>query len=229
MIARRHAIYYTPPPGPLARFGDAWLGWDPVAGIERAHPEVVDLPAPVAEITAAPRRYGFHGTIMAPFRLAPEATADALAEDLVRFTATRPPVALHGLSLAASDGYVALRPDGDSPALDTLAGAVVEAFESYRAPLDEAELARRRAAGLTPGQDRLLLRWGYPYVMEAFGFHMTLSGKLKPADAERVRAALRPHLTPLLAAPYLIDALTLVAEDAETGRFHQVGRYTFSG
>jgi hypothetical protein len=31
MSFRRHAIYYTPPPGPLADFGAAWL-----AGTSRA-------------------------------------------------------------------------------------------------------------------------------------------------------------------------------------------------
>ncbi|HDR28083.1 MAG TPA: phosphonate metabolism protein, partial [Rhodovulum sp.] len=32
---KRYAIYFAPEPGPLAEFGAAWLGWDPLAGTTR--------------------------------------------------------------------------------------------------------------------------------------------------------------------------------------------------
>ena len=65
----RYAVYYAPAPGPFAEFTARWLGWDAATGTEREHPEVPGLPLPVAEITATPRKYGFHGTLKPPFRL----------------------------------------------------------------------------------------------------------------------------------------------------------------
>ncbi len=40
------------------------------------------------------------------------------------------------------------------------------------------ELQRRRAANLTPRQEFLLMHWGYPYVLDEFRFHMTLTRRL---------------------------------------------------
>ena len=52
----RHALYWLPPEGALAEFGAAWLGWDAARGREIPHPDIAGLPAPVREITRAPRR-----------------------------------------------------------------------------------------------------------------------------------------------------------------------------
>ncbi|PKP65441.1 MAG: phosphonate metabolism protein, partial [Alphaproteobacteria bacterium HGW-Alphaproteobacteria-8] len=70
----RFALYYAPPPGPLADFAADWLGWDATAGREMPHPIVPGLPGPVEELTRAPRKYGLHGTLKPPFRLAQGAT-----------------------------------------------------------------------------------------------------------------------------------------------------------
>jgi len=50
-------------------------------------------------------------------------------------------------------------------------------------------LARRRQAPLTPEQDRLLLAWGYPWVLDHFQFHLSLTGPLGQCSPE-VKAAL---------------------------------------
>ena len=225
---QRYAIYYAPPPGPLARFGAAWLGWDAAAGRAMPHPRVDGLVRPVDEITAKPRRYGFHATMKPPFRLAAGSSADALhraAEALARDMA---PVSLDGLRLARLGGFLALTPLGDTDALGAVAAQVVEALDPFRAPPTEADLARRRAAGLSPRQETLLARWGYPHVMEEFRFHITLTGPLPPAEAETVRAALVPHLDPLLPRPFAIASLCLFGEDGQ-GRFHQLRRYPLTG
>src|SRR6056297_1726408 len=66
MTYSRFAIYYLPPAGPLAEFGARWLGWDVENGRALRQP---DLPG-LEGITKAPRKYGFHGTLKPPFRLA---------------------------------------------------------------------------------------------------------------------------------------------------------------
>jgi putative phosphonate metabolism protein len=228
MTYHRYAIYVTPRPGPLAGFGAAWLGWDAASGAPCPHPALPGLPRPVAEITAAPRRYGFHGTLKPPFRLAAGCEAGALAAALAAFCAGTGAVSLAGLDLARIGRVLALCPVGGTDALDALAAAVVARFDPFRAPPDAAELDRRRAQRLTTRQEAMLQRWGYPHVMEEFRFHMTLTGPLPPAELAAVEAALAPVLAPLLPAPFPIDALTLLGEDRE-GRFHQIARLPLSG
>ena len=68
------------------------------------------------------------------------------------------------------------------------------AFDRCRAPLSDADLARRRRSPLTPEQDARLLAWGYPYVFEDFRFHMTLTGSVREPDtAARLMEALHPY------------------------------------
>jgi hypothetical protein len=220
---RRYAIYYAPPEGPLAETAARWLGRDawgaPVAPI---------LPAALHAHVAQPARYGFHGTIKAPFRLAEGCDAAGLIAELDAFAAGVAPVALPGLRLVRMDGCLALLPEGDVAALNRLAAAVVSGFDPFRAPLTEAEIARRRPERLSPAEYAHLLRWGYPWVMEAFRFHLTLSG---PLDAE-AEAALRPlaeaAFGPLLGQPFAVADLCLFGEDAE-GMFHAVHRSALSG
>ncbi|QDC07896.1 DUF1045 domain-containing protein [Oceanicola sp. D3] len=219
----RYAVYYAPPEGPLARFGAQWLGWDAAAGAEVAQPEKTGLD--MRAITKAPRAYGFHGTIKPPFRLAEGQSAAALEAALAEFCAGAAPVVLEGLTLAQIGSFLALVPEGDATPLAALAGQAVQALDRFRAQPGPEELARRRGAGLTPRQDALLLRWGYPYVMEEFRFHLTLTGKLAPPQAEAAEAVLRQELEGLLPRPFPIDALCLFGEGAEDGRFRLICRF----
>ena len=50
----------------------------------------------------------------------------------------------------------------------------------FARPPGAAELERRRKAGLSAAQEKMLLRWGYPYVLDEFRFHLTLTGRLQP-------------------------------------------------
>lgn len=228
MDYRRYAIYFTPAPGPLTGLCSAWLGWDMSTGTELAHPQVPGLPLPIAQITETPRKYGLHATMKPPFRLAEGASPDMLDDALADFCARHAAVTLDGLELARLGRFLALRPLGDEGPLNALAAATVRGFDAFRAPLTEPEMARRRAAGLTPEQDALLRAWGYPYVMDQFRFHITLTGKLPVAQARQTALALAPVITPLLPAPFVIDALSLAGEDAE-GRFHLISRHAFTG
>lgn len=228
MTFKRYAIYYTPDPGPLAGFGAAWLGWDPVTGQELLAPDIPDLPHPVRDLTATPRKYGFHATLKPPFHLAEGETQDTLAEAVARFAATRHAAEAPGLRLAALGRFLALVPAGDDTAINALAGEIVAGFDRFRAAPSEDELARRRAKGLTAPQEANLVMWGYPYVMEEFRFHMTLTGALPPEDAAATHAALAPVVAPLLPAPFRLSSLTLMGEDTE-GRFREITRFPLAG
>ncbi|QUS37002.1 DUF1045 domain-containing protein [Falsirhodobacter algicola] len=208
---KRYAIYYLPPPGPLAEFGARWLGWDPQTGAR--HP----LPPEQEALTAAPRRYGLHATLKAPFRLAgTKADLMAAVGDLA---ARLSPVAPGDLTVRRIGRFLALVPGGDTGPLNAMAARIVQDLDPFRAPLTEADRARRNPERLTPAQRTLLDRWGYPFVMEEFRFHITLTG---PCDLEP--DALAPRLAPVLPAPFTLSDICLMGEDAE-GFFHLLRRY----
>lgn len=220
----RFALYYAPPPGPLAEFTAAWLGWDAATGAAMPHPALQGVPFDIAGVTAAPRKYGFHGTLMAPFRLAEGVGAGDLDHACAALAQRLEPVTLEGLELSRLGSFLALTPVGDRGALNALAAACVEAADPLRAALTAADLARRAPERLTARQRAHLLRWGYPYVMDEFRFHLTLTGSLPDDEADAVASALAPLLAPLLPRPFDVRDICLFGEDA-AGRFHLLRRY----
>ncbi|PTW50955.1 DUF1045 domain-containing protein [Rhodovulum kholense] len=225
---RRYAIYFAPEEGALGDFGKAWLGWDAEAGAPRAHPRLRGLPRPVEDLTEVPRKYGFHATVKAPFRLAEGSDIGLLHASAVALSGQLRPVLIEGLRLSLQSGFLALTPRGDTRALAALAGSVVEALDGFRAPPTAAELARRNPDRLSARQRKLLEKWGYPYVMEEYRFHLTLTGPLKPPEADATRMVLGPVLDPLIDRPIRIRSLCLFGE-AEDGKFHNLHRYRLSG
>lgn len=225
---RRYAIYWAPESGtPLARFGASWFGWDPERRREVPRVEL-DLPSPLAPVNGRAARYGLHATLRSPFALRPGATAEALDAALGGFAARSAPVQLPPLRLDDHLGFLSLRPCGAAPAVDELAARCVMEFHPFAAPPDAAELRRRRAAGLDAREEALLQRWGYPYVLDAFRFHLTLTGPLQPEMAASVGAALRRPLRGCLDQPLRIASLCLFG-DPGGGPFHLVRRYALSG
>ena len=224
----RYAVYYAPPAGDFADLAASWLGWDALRGCAVAPPQVSGLPLPVADITATPRKYGFHGTLKPPFRLADGSSADALRDDLDALAARRAPVICDGLVLRRLGGFLALTPEGDTTALAGLASDIVQSLDHHRRPAPPEELARRRAAGLTPTQEQNLARWGYPYVFEDFKFHLTLSGQLTTDVADQIAAVITPLFDAVTPRPFVVHDLALFGEDAQ-GRFHVLHRATLSG
>ena len=224
---RRYGIYVVPEKE-LHAVGAAWLGWDSGAGIDVDHPDVPGLPDAAEVLTRTPRKYGFHGTVKPPFHLADGTDADGLHQAAEAFCTKRAPVTIPKLEVRRLGGFIAVVPSEPSAELADLAAAAVEALDPFRAPPTEAELARRRKARLTERQEALLMQWGYPYVMEEFRFHMTLTGRLDPKAADQARAALARHFDPMLPHPWTIGSLCLMGEDAE-GRFHLLHRYTLAG
>ncbi|MEL7211932.1 MAG: DUF1045 domain-containing protein [Pseudomonadota bacterium] len=223
MSYSRFAIYFVPPAGALADFGAAWLGWNIATGQQAAQPDVPGL----CDITMTPGKYGFHGTLKPPFRLAEGTTSGDLYAATANLAQSTAPAQCETLALNKMGGFLALTPQGDLTGLQRIAEACVRDLDTFRAPAGEAELARRRAAGLSARQEALLTRWGYPYVMEEFRFHLTLSGHLPTEDIAKWQTTLRSHL-PDLPTPFRIDQIALCGERAD-GRFELVHRYALTG
>ncbi len=224
----RYAIYWAPDAGPLADFTACWLGWDAINGTT---PPPLNAPSPafdISQITETPRKYGFHGTIKPPFRLANGSNRGDLATAARTLCKNLPILTLPGLELRDLDGFLALTPTGDQTDLATLAAKVVADLDHFRAQPSPDEIARRRPEALTPAQRAHLNRWGYPYVMDQFRFHLTLTGHLPPDQGAVVHAALSPLITPLLPKPFRITSLCLFGQ-AQDGRFHLLERYALAG
>jgi hypothetical protein len=173
MLYSRFAIYYIPPEGPLAEFGADWLGWDVVRGREAIQ---LGLPG-LHDITITPRQYGFHATLKPPFRVQAGATAEDPPAAVGDLANTLAPATCDGLEFTTPGHFLTLTPRGDVVGVQRVAEACARGLNGFRAPATQAELARRRQAGLSPRQEALLMQWGYPYVMEEFRFHLTLSGR----------------------------------------------------
>ena len=167
--------------------GPSWLGWDPEAG-ERREGFAAARAAAAARGAgggAAPLRLPRHAeAAVPPGRGAAARTSStppraAVAAGCARFELR--------LQVAALGGFLALVPEEAPPALAALEEALVTGLDAFRAPADAAETVRRRMAGLDAVEEENLRRWGYPYVLRRFRFHMTLTGPL-PAEA-RARGA----------------------------------------
>ena len=132
------------------------------------------------------------------------------------------------LAIGQIDGFFALLPTGNFDAIKEFAGTVVRDFEPFRAPLTEAEIERRSPDALSAEEFRNLCQWGYPYVFDAFRFHMTLTGRVGAIEAPRMHAAMEQVFSPLLGAPVVIDGLALFVEPEAGGPFTVLSRHVLS-
>lgn len=224
----RYAIYFAPPAdSSLWRFGCAVLGYDAYSGRDVPPIALPDVTGPeLEEATVAPRRYGFHATLKAPFRLRGQASEADLLAACRHFGESRTAFSLSGLEVAALGPFLALVTCEQEPALHELAAEAVTAFEPFREPASEAETRRRREAGLSVRQDDHLRCYGYPYIFADFVFHMTLTGALDAELRTRLKAGLaRRHRD--VTEPVLVDAICLFRQGASTERFRLVRRFPF--
>lgn len=223
MTYTRYAIYYIAPEGPFAEAGAQWLGWDVIAGAASAQPSVPSL----QDITQTPAKYGFHATLKPPFRLAEGTTETALAKDFNALASRLPPARADGLSLSRIGRFLALTLRGSDADISALAASCVTELDGHRAPPSAPELARRRKAGLSAAQEQHLIRWGYPYVLDAFQFHITLTGRLNDAQIDTWHAHATAHFGPL-PTPFAVDQIALVGE-RQDGRFELISRAALGG
>jgi putative phosphonate metabolism protein len=230
-LTTRYALYYAPASdSPLWRFGSATLGYDAVTGADVAFavPSGCD-PNAWPALTDEPRRYGFHATLKAPFELAAGRSEGQLRAFAHNYAAGLDGVRLAGLSVAALGSFVALTSSVESDALQRFAFALVQAFEPFRAPLSPADIERRLRHPLTPAQRAYLEAFGYPYVGDAFRFHMTLTGSL-PAD--RVgpvkRALSEAYALAVPAGTVTLDRIALFKQESRESRFRLLDSFALN-
>lgn len=219
-MTARYAIYAAPGSGaadaPVARAllerAEAWLGR---ATDGRDVPARADTSLQAVDaMTVDARRYGFHGTLKAPFRLAEGTDAAELDAAVAAFAATRPAVVVPHLALTRIGHFLALTPGVRADDLHALADDVVTTLDRFRAPATEAETARRRPDRLPTRQRKLLERWGYPYVLDEFRFHLTLTDRVPHDRLDAVERTLRTWFADQLGRDLPVEALAVFVEPA---------------
>jgi putative phosphonate metabolism protein len=221
----RYAVYYASAHGSsLDQFGAELLGYDAWIGVTLPFADGVIEKAPDwRELTEDPRRYGFHGTLKAPMTLAKGKTEAGLLSACAAFADQARPIPQIIPVVDAISGFIAVIPDQPSAELQSLAADCVRDFDPFRSPLTAEDRARRNPAKLTPRQCEYLERWGYPYVMEEFRFHMTLTGRLDETRREDVLAILRARFARIGVSELAIDRIALFRQIDRDARFEIIG------
>ena len=211
----RCAVYFVPEiHSAWWQAGSAWLGRCAATGQAVAQPSLAGI-SPQAQwaLTAEPRRYGWHATLKAPFKIKPGENLKSVMSALQDLAQSLTAFDLPALQVSTHGGFMALRPEGDVSQINSAAAACVKELHGLAQPLGESDLARRRSAPLTPEQDRLMLAWGYPYVLDEFEFHLSLTHKLDGMSDDMRTAwqeAAQAHFAPLGGCRF--DQLALFVE-----------------
>lgn len=224
----RYAVYWAPDAAdPLAVFGAAWLGHEPArAGAAPAPRLRLGLPEAEADrITADPRHYGLHATLKAPFRLKPGVTPAGLSKAIAALAQETPAFSTAPLRLTHLSDFLALCPSRPSAKLAALADRCVVELDPLRAPLTEAEIARRKPQFLTDHQRDLLAAWGYPHVLDQFRFHITLTGRLTADERALVMMVLKAATAAFCAGPFEVGAIALFGDPGGGQPFQLVQRF----
>lgn len=224
-MSARYAVYFSPEKhSPWWAFGSHWLGRNDYDHTVLQQPLLEEIPpAELERITEEPRRYGFHATLKAPFRLAEGIGEADLVTRLEQLAKTLTPLALGPMCATAMNDFTALIPESAPLGLPALAAACVRDLDDLRAPLVQADRVRRRIEHLDKRELELLALYGYPYVMERFRLHLTLSGPIGRAAAQRVAHALAAKIAYLNdEAPLSLDRLCLFVERTPGAPFQRI-------
>ncbi len=230
-MAERYAIYFAPPTSSeLWRRSAIWLGRDAATG-SAIEADIGGLdPEHRHYWTRSARRYGFHATLKAPMALDTSLEGKDLDRALKAWVAVHAPIEIGRLKLASLDGFLALIPVEQSAGLTDFVADVVTDFDGFRAPLTAAELERRiGASSLSLRQRALLEQFGYPYVLEEFRFHLTLTDRLEPQDGPSFMAAVEDVFGFATTEPLLLDRLVLFHEAEPGAPFTRLRDYPLTG
>lgn len=225
--AYRYALYFAPV-GAWRELGRQWLGR--CEDSDTPLPRTNDVDTRSDDWTRAPRRYGLHATLKAPFQLRDGQAPAALDEAVRAFAMQQQPF---GIPLRSEPlrGFLAWRIDDKhaQSRMNALANAAVVELDAFRAPPSPADLARRRPERLGHAQRQMLERWGYPYAFETFTFHITLTGELDDDALRAAQTQIEALSSPLMRRPMPVQAVSLYVEPEPGANFIVARHYRFDG
>jgi len=227
--AARYALYFAPPANNAWwTLLCQWLGYDACTGKDQPFPRLDAITdADQRAITEHPRHYGAHATLKAPFRLATRHTEQELLQAVDAFSAQQAVFTLSALKVEYLKNFVALVPSRADARINRIADECTMQFDQFRAPPNDAEMARRLREPLDQLALELLATWGYPHVLQRYRFHMSLTGSLSaypPHVVEDVMRAARDHFSSLADVAVPFDAICVFRQRKSDERFRLIHR-----
>ena len=228
-LAHRYALYLAPT-GPWREHGSRWLGRCADTGL--ALPPLAGQDADSHEWTEAPRHYGLHATLKPPFRLSAGASPEHVDTAARQLAAGGTPFSL-SLECEPLRGFLAWRIAASDTQgrtrIQTLAEAAVRDLDPLRAPPTPEETARRQPQSLSPAQQAMLARWGYPYVFDTYVFHITLTGKLQGEALSQAQAGIATFADPLRGQRMAVPGISVYVQPKPGADFVAARHYGFDG
>ncbi len=123
------------------------------------------------------------------------------------------------MTLTCMSGFMALVPSQPSAELQDLADSCVIEFDEFRPPADEAELARRRAAGPVAAPGRAAVALGLSLCARGVAFPPHLTGRIGD-DGERsaITDLLRRQFVGFIDRPLRVRDLCVFVSPPPAGR-----------
>ena len=167
-----------------------------------------------------------------PFRLRAGATpqaVDAAARELARGVLPFE-VELECETLRGFLAWCIAEDDAQGQAhIQALANAAVQQLDDLRAPPTPEETARRQPQWLSPEQQAMLARWGYPYAFDTYTFHITLTGKLSGDALEQAQRRVAAFADPLRGQRMAVPGVSVYVQPAPGADFVAARHYHFDG
>ncbi len=231
----RYAVYFTfPEDHALYKKGAAWLGHCVYhsqnstvnSRLERTIPDkLARLTLPVTKAS----RYGFHATLKPPFRLNNRFSLAELEKKLATLASRTAAFYCSPLEVRKLGHFIALTPSQTCPQLQKLASQCVQDLDPFRAPLTDDEIHSRLQQNLSDNQKQLLGLWGYPYVLDEFRFHMTLTDRLDRDKLSRALPKLQNFFADELSSPLHINRISLFHQKNSVSAFTLVKNFALTG
>ena len=226
---KRYAIYYAPIENcELDVFGKCWLGWDPYKGVEitKSYPPKLPNLQKFSRFVLAPKQYGFHGTIKAPFRLKDGYTYNDLENKVGEISKQIHSFHLDKLIIKKLGYFIALIPTNNLK-VNEVSNKFVEGLDYLRDELSENEIKKRNPIKLTSRQKKMLFKWGYPYVFNEFKFHLTLTSKLNIEEIDDVFKSLQNILTQFNLIKINFNSVCIFGQKSDE-KFYFIKRFKFN-
>ena len=220
----RYAIYVTlPQDSTLYHKASQWFSYDAYQGdsptIEYDLQEELRPLLPYSDYNSKASQYGFHGTLKAPFRLKNGIKYKSLQKMMKHFCRLTSVFHCVGLEVKQIDNFLALVPKQDCKKIIQLSKDSVQTFDVFRAALTSDEIDKRQPNKLSDNQRLMLKQWGYPYVLDEFRFHMTLTDRLTQPQIDTCKPLLEEYFKECLRQPLRIGQLSLCYQSSEYSSF----------
>lgn len=231
-MPERFAIYFTlAQSDPLYQLAAQWLNYDFYKGdqmppIKLDHHAIIDPLRPYIKYNAKAAQYGFHATLKPPFRLKPGVSHVQLVKIMKHFAKLHKPFTCAPLKVEQIGDFLALVPEQHCNKLNDLAKDCVQTFDVFRDRLNADEIEKRNPLKLTKNQKLMLDTWGYPYVLDEFRFHMTLTDRLSKKQINKCRPLLEAYFHPYTSRSLPVDQINLCYQATSRSPFVVLETYS---